>query len=100
MNNIRIHIKPKILIMSISVHRNISNPGEFWASAQKGLPELPVAGVQWIINVFPSTDMSEVTCIWEADSIETLDKYLRSKVFDWSKETYFQINAANAMGLP
>ena len=43
--------------------------------------------------------MMEATCIWEADSIETLDKYLRSKVSDWSKETYFEINAANAVGL-
>jgi hypothetical protein len=86
--------------MFISVNHKISNPGEFWASAQKSLPELPVAGVQRIINVFPSTTMSEATCIWEADSIDALDKYLRSKVFDWSKETYFEINAANAMGLP
>jgi hypothetical protein len=44
--------------------------------------------------------MKQATCIWEADSIEALDKYLRSKVFDWSKETYFQIDAANAIGLP
>ena len=85
--------------MFISVHHNINNPGQFWASAQKSLPELPVAGVQRIINVFPSKDMNQATCIWEADSIDSLDKYLRSKVFDWSKETYFEIDAANAMGL-
>ena len=41
--------------MFISVHHNIADPGQFWASAQKSLPELPVAGVQRIINVFPST---------------------------------------------
>jgi hypothetical protein len=86
--------------MFISVHHKIADPGQFWASAQKSLPELPVAGVQRIINVFPSAAMNEATCIWEADSIDTLDKYLRSKVFDWSQETYFEINAANAMGLP
>ena len=56
--------------MFISVHHNIHNPGQFWASAQKSLPELPVAGVQRIINVFPSGDMKQATCIWEADSIE------------------------------
>jgi len=86
--------------MFISVHHQINNPGQFWASAQKSLPELPVPGVKRICNVFPSSNMMEATCIWEADSIESLDKYLRSKVFDWSKETYFEINAANAMGLP
>ena len=86
--------------MFISVHHQIDNPGQFWASAQKSLPELPVPGVKRICNVFPSNNMMEATCIWEADSIESLDKYLRSKVFDWSKETYFEIDAANAMGLP
>ena len=85
--------------MFISVHHKINNPGEFWASAQKSLPNLPEASVQRVLNVFPSADMSEATCIWQADSIDALDKYLRSKVSDWSKETYFEINAANSMGL-
>ena len=85
--------------MFISVNHKINNPGEFWASAQKSLPELPVSGVHRIINVFPSTDNSQATCIWEADTIDALDKFLRSKVFDWSQETYFEINATNAMGL-
>ena len=85
--------------MIISVNHKIKDPGKFWVSAQKSIPELPVEGVQRIINVFPSNDMSQATCIWEADSIDTLDKYLRSKVFDWSQETYFEVNAANAVGL-
>ena len=85
--------------MIISVNHKIKDPGKFWVSAQKSIPELPVEGVQRIINVFPSTDMSQATCILEADSIDSLDKYLRSKVFDWSQETYFEVNAANAIGL-
>lgn len=85
--------------MFISVNHKINKPGEFWASAQKSLPELPADGVEKIINVFPSANMSQATCIWKADSIEALDKYLRSRVFDWSQETYFEINTANAMGL-
>ncbi len=86
--------------MFISVHHQINDPGQFWASAQRSLPKLPEPGVQRVINVFPSTDMREATCIWEADSIEELDKYLRDKVSNWSKETYFEINAVNAVGLP
>jgi hypothetical protein len=86
--------------MFISVHHKISSPGQFWVSAQKNLPNLPETGVQRVVSIFPSTDMNEATCIWEADSIEALDKYLRSKVFDWSKETYFEINASSAIGLP
>ena len=86
--------------MFISVHHSINNPGEFWASAQKSLPNLPEASVQRVCNVFPDTTMTQATCIWEADSIEALDKYLRSKVGNWSSETYFQIDTTHSMGLP
>lgn len=85
--------------MFISVNHQINNPGDFWASAQKSLPNLPEGGVKRVLNVFPSADMKQATCIWEADSIETLDKYLRSKVHNWSQETYFEIDASHAMGL-
>ena len=87
-------------IMIIVVNHQINNPADFWASAQKSLPELPVSGVQRIIQVMPSNDMAQATCVWEADSIETLDTYLRSKVFAWSEETYYELNGAAAMGMP
>ena len=85
--------------MFIAVHHKINNPQNFWASAQASLPELPVSGVNRIINVFPAPDNLQATCIWDAESIEKLDDYLRSKVKDWSEETYHEINPANAMGL-
>jgi hypothetical protein len=44
--------------------------------------------------------MTMATCVWEADNIETLDAYLRSKVQDWSTETYYELNTAAAMGVP
>ena len=34
----------------------------------------------------------------EADSIETLEAYLRSKLGNASHEDYFELNEANAMG--
>ncbi len=86
--------------MIIVVNHTINNPTDFWASAQKSLPELPVSGVTKIIQVMPNADMTTATCVWEADSIEALDTYLRSKVHDWSSETYYELNAAAAMGVP
>jgi hypothetical protein len=85
--------------MTIVVYHEVNSPTEFWASAQKSLPELPVAGVQRIIQVLPNQDMTKATCVWEADSVEALDQYLRSKVGDWSSESYYEVNTANAMGL-
>jgi hypothetical protein len=86
--------------MKIVVNHQISNPQEFWASAQASLPELPVSGVSRILQVMPNADMTQATCLWEADTVEALDSYLRSKVRDWSKESYMEVNEANAMGVP
>jgi len=86
--------------MIIVVNHKINNPTDFWASAQKSLPELPAEGVHRVLQVMPNSDMTEATCVWEADSIEKLDSYLRSKVQDWSKESYYELNNAAAMGVP
>ena len=85
--------------MIIVVNHKINNPQDFWASAQKSLPELPADGVKRIIQVLPNTDNTEATCVWEADSKEALDNYLRSKVGSWSTESYQEVNTAGAMGL-
>jgi hypothetical protein len=85
--------------MIIVVNHNISNPADFWASAQKSLPALPEGGVTRVMQVMPNNDMTQATCVWEAESIETLDSYLRSKVQDWSTETYYELNTAAAMGV-
>ena len=90
---------PEIISMLIVVNHAISRPEEFWASAQKNLPNLPESGVQRIINVFPNQTMDRCVCLWEADSIGALDGYLREKVGDASNDSFFELNEANAMGL-
>jgi len=85
--------------MIIVVNHKISNPQNFWASAQESLPKLPEAGVQRVLQVLPNAEGSEATCVWEADDIVTLNTYLRNKVQNWSSEQYHEVNTANVMGL-
>ena len=85
--------------MFIVVSHNIKTPALFWGAAQKNLPNLPEGGVKRVLNVLPNENMDHCTCLWEADSIETLENYLREKVGNASTETYYQINEANAVGL-
>lgn len=85
--------------MIIVVNHSIKNPEKFWAAAQESLPKLPEGGVTRVVQVLPSNNMSQASCLWEADSIESLDAYLRSKVQDWSSESYFELNSAAAMGI-
>ena len=86
--------------MIISVNHKINNPESFWKSAQESLPNLPEANVQRVLQALPNGDMTQATCLWEADSIDSLNSYLRSKVGDSSKEIYYEVNTTNAMGLP
>jgi len=85
--------------MIIVVNHKINDVQNFWASAQASLPKLPEAGVQRVVQVMPNADMTESTCVWEAESIAVLEKYLRDKVKDASTETYHEVNTASAMGL-
>ncbi len=84
--------------MFIRVNHTISNPGEFWQRAQQSLPNLP-NGLK-IHAVYPNETMNDATCIWEAESVETLKTYLEENTGDVSNNQYMPINAANAMGLP
>lgn len=85
--------------MYILVSQTISMPAEFWGTVQHHLNNLPDDDVIKLISVFPNENMDQCVCVWEADSIETLDGYLRNKIGMVSKNSYFQINEANAIGL-
>lgn len=85
--------------MYIVALHEINNTEDFWASVQRNLPNLPESGVKGVVSVFPNRDMDKCTCIWEADSIETLNSYLREKVGDWSKDSCYELNETAAIGL-
>jgi hypothetical protein len=85
--------------MYILVNHTINQPEDFWASAQRNLPNLPEGGVKRVLSLFPNKAMDKCACVWEADSIENLDKYLREKLGAASNESYFEVNEAAAVGL-
>ena len=85
--------------MYILVSHTINSPAEFWGYTQKYLLNISGDGVQKLISVFPNENMDQCTCIWEADSIEELDEYIRNKIGNTSKDSYYQINEANSIGL-
>ena len=49
---------------------------------------------------YPSQDRSAATCLWEADSLDAVRQYVESTLGDSSENTYFEIDAQNALGLP
>jgi hypothetical protein len=48
----------------------------------------------------PSKDLSAATCVWEAGSVDALRDHVDSTLGDSSENTYFEIDAEHALGLP
>jgi hypothetical protein len=86
--------------MFIVVNHKISDPENFWKRAMENAPLLPKDKVQRVMQSLPNADMTASMCLWEADSISALDEYLRSVMGDLSSETYYELNTANALGMP
>jgi hypothetical protein len=57
------------------------------------------------LQFYPSTDRSAATCLWEADSVESVRQYVDSTLGDTSENTCYEVDADQAfarqpMGLP
>lgn len=48
----------------------------------------------------PSQDHSRATCLWEADSIDTVRTYLEPYSAGVCENTYYEIDEQTAFGLP
>ena len=56
-------------------------------------------GVQ-VRQFFPSQDSSVAVCLWEAPSIDAVRDYLDPVTEGVAENTYFEVDAERAMGLP
>ena len=77
----------------IAVH-SISDPQAFWGG-KLDLPqgtELPI--------VVPSADGTRGVCIFKSDSVDTVRNLVDGATSAISKNEFYAVNAANALGLP
>lgn len=84
--------------MYIIINHDIKDPAVFWGRAQEALPFLP-ENIK-IHGVFPNSDGSKATCLWEADTMDNMRGYLEEQVGHVSHNEYMAVETANAMGLP
>jgi hypothetical protein len=80
--------------MYIAAIHEISNPEVFWGG-QLDLPQ----GTELRVAV-PSTDGKRGVCVFTSDSVETVRNLVDSATAPISKNEFFAINDANALGLP
>jgi hypothetical protein len=91
--------------MYVVVQHQIKDPQTAFSRGEKlikneGAPE-GARGLQF----YPSTDRSAVTCLWEADSVASIQEYVDSTLGDSSLNTCYEVDAEHAfaerpLGLP
>jgi hypothetical protein len=86
--------------MYVVVHHRIKDAQTAFSRGEnllegKGAPP-GVRGLQF----YPSQDQSAVTCLWEADSVDEVREYVDSTLGDSSENSYFEVDAKQARGLP
>ncbi len=80
-------------MLVLAVHE-VSNPEAFW-SGQLDLP----TGTE-IRAAIPSADGGHGVCIFKSDSVDTVRALVDGATSAVSKNEFYAINEANAMGLP
>ena len=91
--------------MYVIVQHEIKNPQVAFSRGEKlvtgnGAP----AGVR-VLQFYPSSDASAVTCLWEADTVKSVQDYVDSTLGDASENTSYEVNPSQAFaerpeGLP
>lgn len=84
--------------MLIIAHHNINRPEEFWNAAKEITKNLP-AGLK-LHGVYPAADTKTGTCLWEADTVQEVQKFLDNNAGKFAKNFCYEVNVKESMGLP
>jgi hypothetical protein len=89
--------------MFITIHHSITDP-KAWEQITSQIGPMIEQGrlPKGLKPLFylPSTDGRRADCLWEADSSDSLKKFLEPLTSKAARNEYFQINAEQAFGLP
>jgi hypothetical protein len=80
--------------MYIVAQHRIKDPARFWSLSPQG------PGAPRLQAAYPSPDKTKGVCLWESDSIGALRDSLDPLVGDAAENTYFEVDAGFAVGLP
>jgi ubiquinone/menaquinone biosynthesis C-methylase UbiE len=81
----------------VAKHR-ITDAESFFSASRVAAENAP-AGV-YGRQFCPSLDQTEAVCLWEADSVEVVERYLDSLIGQAGENTYFEVSSEAAIGVP
>lgn len=84
--------------MFIIANHTIQDPDTFWAIVKREAANIP-SNLK-LHGMFPSTNPMRNVCLWEAESTEAVNSFLRLAFGDASKDELYEVNQEIAIGLP
>ncbi len=86
--------------MFIVLQHRITNPQTAFARGQNLLDGNGAPQGTRVLQFYPSRDRNAVFCLWESHTIDELREYADTVMGDSSENSYFEVDAAIARGLP
>ena len=89
--------------MQVGIHHTI-NDAQKWEQTKQSVMSkiqggtLP-SGVKPVLYI-PGTNRKVTFCVWEADSIDAVRKFIDGESGTAARNEYFEVDTKNAMGLP
>jgi hypothetical protein len=84
--------------MYVVVNHDITNPAKFWSTAESATTDLP-NGVN-LIHTFPAPDGRRAVCLWEAESIDAVRRFLDPATAGTARNEYFQVLNKEGIAVP
>ena len=84
--------------MFIIADHFIKDPDAFWSTVKATMDDIP--SELHLHAVYPSADSMRAVCVWDAESVETVDNFLTKTFGDVVRNECYSINAEVAVGLP
>jgi len=84
--------------MYVVARHRITDAERFFSVAAAAAEDAP-AGV-YGRQFCPSQDLTEAVCLWEADSLASVEEYLDSLIDGAAENVYFPVSVEHAIGIP
>lgn len=84
--------------MYILVQHSVSDPAKVWPRAQQNLANIPSS--MKLHHSIPTPDGRKAVCIWEASSIDTLQKVLDPMLGPEARNEYFEVVNKEGVAMP
>jgi hypothetical protein len=82
--------------MYVVVQHAIKNPEAAFSRGEKLISGAEAPDGVRVLQFYPSTDKSAVTCLWEAESVAAVQEYVDSTLGDSSLNTCYEVDPDGA----